>query len=268
MAAFLRAYADLANEMIEAGYTEAERRATRDEVGHYEDVRREVKLNSGDFVDLKMFEPAMRHLLDAYIRADDSEVLSTFDDMTLVDLLVERTEDAVDLLPDGIRGSRRAVAETIENNVRRLIVDEMSVNPKYYERMSRLLDELIKQRREEVIAYEDYLKRVSALAAKVKHGENGGSRPATINTAALRAIYDNLPEEPPVPMVPIPEPGAGTRESVAMAVDQAVRNARRDAWRGNPIKETYIRKAIHEALGAYKASAAAIFDIVEAQSEY
>jgi type I restriction enzyme, R subunit len=28
------------------------------------------------------------------------------------------------------------VAETIENNVRRLIIDEMAVNPKYYERMS------------------------------------------------------------------------------------------------------------------------------------
>ena len=265
VAAFLRAYADLANEMLAAGYTDAERRATRDEVDHYEKVRQEIKLNSGDFVDLKMFEPAMRHLLDAYIRADDSKVLSTFDDMTLVDLLVERPEDAVGSLPDGIRGNRRSVAETIENNVRRLIVDEMSVNPKYYERMSSLLDELIRQRREEAIAYEDYLKRVTALAAKVRRGEDGGARPATINTAALRAIYDNLPEAPPLPM---PEPEGDPRESVALAVDRAVRKARRDAWRDNPIKETYIRKAIHEALGAYRASAAAIFDIVKGQSEY
>ncbi|MYG34282.1 MAG: HsdR family type I site-specific deoxyribonuclease [Gemmatimonadetes bacterium] len=265
VAAFLRAYADLANEMIGAGYTEVERRATRDEVDHYEKVRQEVKLNSGDFVDLKMFEPAMRHLLDAYIRADDSKVLSKFDDMTLVDLLVERPEDAVGSLPDGIRGNRRSVAETIENNVRRLIVDEMSVNPKYYERMSSLLDELIRQRRDEAIAYEDYLKRVTALAAKVRRGEDGGARPAAINTAALRAIYDNLPEEPPLPM---PEPEADPRESVALAVDRAVRQARRDAWRGNPIKQTYIRQAIHEALGAYRASAAAIFDIVKGQSEY
>ena len=265
VAAFLRAYADLANEMIEAGYTEAERHATRSEVGHYEKVRQEVKLNSGDFVDLKMFEPAMRHLLDAYIRADDARVLSTFDDMTLVDLLVERAEDVINALPEGIRESRRAVAETIENNIRRLIVDEMSVNPKYYERMSRLLDELIKQRRDEAVAYEEYLKQVSALAARVTRGEDGGSRPATINTAALRAIYDNLPEEPPVPT---PEPAAGTRESVALAVDQAVRNTRMDGWRGNPIKERLVRKAIHEALGGYKPSAEAIFDIVEARVEY
>ena len=37
-----------------------------------------------------------------------------------------------------------------------------------------VLDSLIEQRREEVIAYDDYLKRVVALAEKVKHGEDGG----------------------------------------------------------------------------------------------
>jgi len=33
--------------------------------------------------------------------------------------------------------------ENPENNVRRVIVDEMAVNPKYYETMSELLDALI-----------------------------------------------------------------------------------------------------------------------------
>jgi type I restriction enzyme R subunit len=35
-------------------------------------VREEVKLGSGDYIDLKMYEPAMRHLIDTYIRAEDS----------------------------------------------------------------------------------------------------------------------------------------------------------------------------------------------------
>ena len=64
-------------------------------------------------------EPAMRHLLDTYIRAEESEQLSGFDDLTLVELIVERGEKAVEELPEGIRKSREAVAETIENNVRR-----------------------------------------------------------------------------------------------------------------------------------------------------
>ena len=160
--------------MIEAGYTEAERQTIRDEVGHYEKVRQEVKLASGDYVDLKVFEPAMRHLLDNYIRAEDSEVISKFDDMTLVELLIRNGEGAIGSLPEGIRGSPGAVAETIENNVRRLIVDEMAVNPMYYEKMSAVLDALIKRRREEAIEYEDYLKKVIELAEQVKRGEGWG----------------------------------------------------------------------------------------------
>ena len=35
VAAFVRSYANLANEMIEAGYADAERQTIRDEVGHY-----------------------------------------------------------------------------------------------------------------------------------------------------------------------------------------------------------------------------------------
>ena len=81
--ALLRAYANLANEMNEAGYTEAETKEIKDEVDHYEKVREEVKLASGDYIDMKMFEPAMRHLLDTYIRAEESEKISAFDDMTL-----------------------------------------------------------------------------------------------------------------------------------------------------------------------------------------
>ena len=274
VAAFVRAYANLANEMTEAGYTEAERRTIRDEVRHYEDVRKEVKIASCDYVDLKVFEPAMRHLLDNYIRAEDSEVISKFDDMTLVELLIRDGEGAIGSLPEGIRGSDRAVAETIENNVRRLIVDEMAVNPKYYEKMSAVLDALIQRRREEAIEYEDYLKKVIELAEKVRRGEGGGSYPVSIRTRALRAIYDNLPEE--VLGTKVAEgscveesDGAGdVREVVALAVDRAVRRARMADWRDHPIKERRIGAAIQAALGPYRALTFTVFEIVKNQREY
>lgn len=62
--------------------------------------------------------------------------MSAFDDLTLVELIVERGDDATDELPEGLRKSREAMAETIENNVRRVIIDESPVNPTYYEDMS------------------------------------------------------------------------------------------------------------------------------------
>ena len=109
-ASFIRAYANIANEMLEAGYSEEEAQTIKREVAEYEAVRREVKLASGDYIDLKMYEPAMRHLLDAYIRAEDSETLSAFEDLTLVDMLVQSGADAVDALPDGIRDDPVAVS--------------------------------------------------------------------------------------------------------------------------------------------------------------
>ena len=124
---------------------------------HYEKVRNEVKLASGDYIDLKMYEPAMRHLIDTYIRAEESEKISAFDDMSLVQLIVERGADAVEALPEGIRENKEAVAETIENNVRKLIIDEQPINPKYYEKMSELLDALIEQRRTGSLDYQKYL---------------------------------------------------------------------------------------------------------------
>jgi type I restriction enzyme, R subunit len=54
-------------------------------------------LASGDYIDLKAYEPAMRHLIDTYISSDESEVISAFDDMSLVELIVERGEERLEV---------------------------------------------------------------------------------------------------------------------------------------------------------------------------
>ena len=236
VAAFIRAFANLANELEEAGYTVAEINTLKSEVDHYEKVRNEVKLASGDYIDLKMYEPAMRHLIDTYIRAEESEKISAFDDMSLVQLIVERGADAVNSLPKGLRENKEAVAETIENNVRKLIIDEQPINPKYYERMSQLLDALIAQRRQQALDYQEYLQQVVELTKKVKNPTEGASYPKSLNTAAKRALYDNL----------------GKNESLALGIDGAVIASKQDDWRGNTFKIKKVRLAIKSAIESYK----------------
>ena len=269
-AAFLRAWANLANEMEEAGYSEAEAREIRAEVEHYEQMRREVKLASGDYVDMKMYEPAMRHLLDAYIRAEESERLSAFDDLTLVQLVVERGEDAIERLPAGIRKNPEAVAETIENNVRRIIIDEMAINPRYYERMSELLDALIRQRKQEAMDYKTYLARIAALAKQVQQPEDE-RYPFTINGPARRALYDNLKDVPGLDDLilkdKVADTPAGAAETAALAVDDAVRGVKKADWRGNRFKEREVRNAVRAVLRD-DALADRMFEIVKAQRDY
>ena len=272
-AAFLRAYANLANEMRQAGYSDAEAQRIKAEVDHYEKVRQEVKLASGDYIDLKMYEPAMRHLLDTYIRAEESEQLSAFDDLTLIQLIVERGEAAIDALPEGTRKNPEAVAETIENNVRRLIIDEMAVNPKYYEKMSELLDALIRQRKQEALDYKAYLAKIVALTGKVSQPETATPYPASIQNATLRALYDNL-QEPEVSVVRDPmtqyggTPTSDAREGRALALDRAIRRVKKADWRGNRFKEREVRNVIKSVLGDDEGLVRTIFELVKAQRDY
>ena len=249
----VRAYANLANEMAQSGYSEAEAKEIKAEVGHYEDVRKEIKVASGDYIDMKLYEPAMRHLLDTYIKAEDSEPVSAFDDMTLVELIVDQGADAIKSLPKGIRDNDEAVAETIENNVRRVIIDEMAVNPKYYERMSQLLDELIQRRRQEAENYKAYLAKLVELAKKVQKPETQSSYPDSIKgSSARRALYDNL----------------GHDEDLAVKVDQAIRESKKDDWRGNIFKRKEVKIAIKKALGDRVDLLDEIYELAENQNEY
>ncbi len=270
-AAFLRAYANLANEMSAAGYSDAEAKKIKDEVAHYEKVREEIKLASGDYIDLKMYEPAMRHLLDTYIRAEESKRLSAFDNLTLVQLIVERGAKAIEELPTGIRADSQAVAATIENNVRRLIVDETAVNPAYYEKMSKQLDALIQQRKQEAIDYEQYLAQVVELTKKISQPETQASYPPRIDRAALRALYDNLEKSQ---TLKAREDGqvhygdsANEREATALSLDRAIRSVKKDNWRGNRIKEREVRKAIKNEIQS-DVLADELFALVKAQSDY
>ena len=276
VSALVRAYANLANEMGDAGYSEAEARRIKAEVGHYEKLRQEIKLASGDYIDLKLYEPAMRHLLDTYIRADESESLSAFDDLTLVELIVERGKEGLEsALPKRIRTDPEAMAETIENNVRRIVIDEMAVNPKYYERMSKLLDALILQRRQESLAYKDYLDKIIALTKRISRPETESSYPASINTAPLRALFDNLDNapasaarEPPPPRYGGKPTVAETRAEKALALDRAIRRVKRADWRGNLFKEREVRNAIRSELEGDERLADTIFEIVASQPDY
>ena len=251
-----------------AGYSADEAEEVHAEVDHYEKVRKEVKLASGDYVDLKMYEPAMRHLLDTYIRAEESEKLADFDELPLVQLIVQRGEKAIDELPPGIRKDHGAIAETIENNVRRLIIDETAVNPKYYEQMSALLDALIIQRREEAIEYKEYLERVVELAKQVANPGNQLSYPVSINTPALRAIFDNLVDPANLTDPDADDLTIDSRESMALALNHAIRNVKKADWRGSRIKEREVRNAIKSNLGNDDELVDNMFEIVKAQNDY
>lgn len=253
--ALLRAYANLANDMAVAGYSPQDIQIIQAEVKHYDEVRETVKQASGDYIDMKQYEPAMRRLLDSYIRADSSETVSDLEDLGLIELIVQRGPDTVaQQLPKGIRDDEEAVAETIENNMRRTITDESPVNPKYYERMSELLDALIEQRRQQALSYQEYLEKVKQLARQVKPPADAvqGNYPKSIDTSAKRALYDNL----------------GQDEALVLRLDTAVRYTKKADWIGNKFKEREVANAVREESASYDVDLPAVMELLKNQSEY
>lgn len=247
----IRAYANIANEMEKAGYTASRADYIKERVAYYTDLRDTIKLTSGDYVDLKAYEPGMRQLIDMYISADQSRKISAFEDMSLVQLIVERGEEAVDYLPEGIRKNKSAVAETIENNLRRVIIEESPTNPKYFEKMSQLLDELIRERKKDAESYEAYLKKIVELTKRVQQPASSSDYPTTLNSRGKQAFYDNL----------------GKDEKLSILLDAQIKYVKKDGWYGNPIKERELKLAVKKLL-PNPGDIDTVFEIVRSQDEY
>jgi type I restriction enzyme R subunit len=247
-----RTFAELAPDHKQAGYSTADYDKIREEVARYEDLRQDIRLASADVADLKAIEPGMRFLIDNYIKSGEMEELAKFDD-SLVEMFAKLGPKAVKHLPKSLGSDENSTAEAIEANIRRLIIDESQVNPRYYEKMSKLLADLIEQRQAERISYQEYLKQIAELAEKVLDPALGDQYPAQVNTPELRALYLTL----------------NRSEDEALAVDAKVRKKAQDGWRENRAKTRRVRKAIQDALeDASDDAVDEILELVKHRGEY
>lgn len=250
-ASLVRAYANIADDLENAGYSESDIQRIKKEIDRYLKLREIIRNASGETIDLKAYEADMRHLIDTYIEADASRNISPFGDIPLIDLIVKTgIAAAINNLPDGIKKDKNAVAETIENNIRKKIIKDHLSDPAFYDTMSKLLDEIIAARKQKALEYEDYLKKIAELAKRVEAGQSEDT-PEEVNTPGRRALYNNL----------------NRNEELAIKIDRTVKHERSDSWRGNQAKEQQIKAELYEILQDTD-EVERIFAIIERQSEY
>lgn len=228
---YIRAYANVKADFIAAEFTDAEIKRFNDKLDEYLNIREIIRIASGETIDLKAYEADMRFLIDTYIKADESEVISPFENISLLDLLESNMEKAIDSLPKEIRGNQEAVAEVIENNVRSKIVEEHLLDPKYFDHMSVLLQELIERRKQETINYRDYLKEMADLIRQVNQGKKDDI-PKSLNTKGKVALYHTLDDD----------------ENLALVLESAVQYAKQEGFRENIAKQKLVKKAIFDVL--------------------
>ncbi len=268
--ALVRAYANLADELEAAGYTPEQIERLKDLQKHYLNLREIIRKAAGETLDLKPYEADMRHLIDTYIEAQAPRKISPFDGVGLLDLIVKTgIANAIAEQLAEMKGNKESIAETIENNVRSKILKEQLTDPAYFAKMSALLDEIIRLRKEKAIEYEEYLAQIADVAKKVSAGK-AEDTPVQLKTAGQLALYNNLKgyipanvaKEPSGPLLP-----ADQALDKALLLDSAIKNRRPDGWRGVVAKEQMVKQAMYEVLQDIQ-EVDRLFPIVFAQKDY
>lgn len=267
-AAFLRAYAAIAQNLEDAGYSAADIAALEKEIEFYSDTRTAIKKHSGEELDIKPYEADMRHLINTYIQADPAEDLGNLSSLSLTELIIETgIHDAIARkLNQKGKLSRNAIAEGIINNVRKTIIRDQLTDPKFYDEISKLLEDLIRQKRDDTAAYEKFLQNAEELVKKMA-AKNTGSHPHVLNGhPEAIALFNNLASIPTETFVcPIDDYGKAT---LALELDQAMREQAPAGWKGDDTREKQVLNSLFPIMSRDRVATQAIFEIIKNQPGY
>jgi type I restriction enzyme R subunit len=269
VAAFVRAFAAIAQNLSEASYSDAEASAIQGEVNFYSDLRAAIKKHSGEELDIKPFEADMRHLINTYIQADPVADVGNLGALSLTELIIKTgIHDAIaKKLNDKGKLSKNAVAEGIINNVRKTIIRDQLTDPRFYEQMSKLLDDLIQQSRADAAAYEEFLRKAEDLVNQLGQGRPEEGVPTVLHgTPEAVVIFNNLSTIPTTVFVcPVDD---DERAEVALKIDKTVRNSAPAGWRGDETRERQILNALYRLLEKDREATVALFEIIKHQQGY
>jgi type I restriction enzyme R subunit len=267
---FLRAYAAMASDLVEAGYSDAEITELQTETAFYVDIRNAIKRHSGEELDIKPYEADMRHLINTYIQADQAEDLGDLSSLSLTELIIETgIHDAIaKKLNQKGKLSKNAVAEGIINNVRKTIIRDQLTDPRFYTEMSQLLDDLIKQKRDDTDSYEEFLKKAEELAKRMGK-KNTGSHPSSLNgMPEAIVLFNNLDTiQATTFQCPVDE---DEKAQLAIRLDVTMRDKAPAGWKSDVEGPRWIQvmNALFPIMSRDREATVEIFNIIKNQPGY
>ncbi len=275
VAGFVRAYADIAQDLTEAGYSDADAAALQREVDFYGEVRSAIKKHSGEELDIKPFEADMRRLLNSYVQADPATEMGNLNSLSLTELIVETgIHDAIARkLNEKGTLSRNAVAEGVINNVRKTIIRDQLTDPRFYTEISRLLDNLIKQSRADAADYEVFLKKAEELVKRMAKKDTIAGVPAVLHgKPEAIVLFNNLPEILAMGTAwklaePLPDE-VERRAALALNLDRAMHEHAPAGWKGDETREKQVLNALFPIMSRDRDATRAIFEIIKHQPGY
>lgn len=142
---------------------EAKLRNYKADLKRFQNLKKSVKLRYAEAIDYRDYEPKIKKLLDTHIQA--SEVIQL---NAPVDIFDDKNFDAVKK-GQGIHSgkSTAAKADTIAHATKKVINEKMDEDPAFYEKFSKLIQQVIDEFRARRISDLDYLNKVSDIRESV-----------------------------------------------------------------------------------------------------
>jgi len=266
---FVRAYAAVAQNLTEAGYDASTQAAILREVELYTDLRAAIKKHSGEELDIKPYEADMRHLLNTYIQADQAQDIGSLSGVSLTQAIVDTgIHDAIAKKLNAKGGlSNNAVAEGIINNIRKTIIRDQLTDPRFFDEMSGLLDELVRRSRESAEAYQQFLQSAEDLVRRIAALAPSNGLPAVLHgNRQAGVIFNNLATVPASNFVcPVDDTN---RVNLALEIDRTVREYAPAGWKGDAVRERQVKNVLFPLFDRDRDATLAMFDIIKNQQGY
>ena len=169
----------LSSEKVLDVFDEAQIAEMKRDWRSFSDLRKSVRIRYQEAVDVREFEPKIKRLLDDHVSAKPAETVIKLIDIHDTGVLKSVIEET--------GTSDASKADRIASATRRAITERMDLDPAFYERFSKLLDDTIKEYREKRRSEKDYLDSVVKIGSKVARGYEEREMPA-----ALRGNDDGM----------------------------------------------------------------------------
>ena len=198
--------------------------------------------------------------------------------MSLTELIVDSgINDAIARkLNEKGKLSKKAIASGIINNIRKTIIRDQLTDPRFYAEMSKLLEDLIKQNRDDAISYEAFLKQAEEIVNRMAKKDTVAGVPARLHgKPGAIVIYNNLidilADSTDITPITVHEEGPVEQErraELALKIDQAMREHAPAGWKGDEAREKQVLNVLFPIMSRNREATQAIFEIVKNQPGY
>lgn len=269
VASFIRAFSEVAQNLSAIGFDNKEIDELEHEVNLYSEIRSAIKNYSNEELDIKPYEADMRHLLNTYVQAETVNEIGDLQSLSLGELIINTgIHDAIaKKINQKNKLSNNTVAETIINNIRSTINRNKLTDPRFYGEISKLLDDLIKQNREDIKEYKLFLHNAEKLFEHMLKKKYTEDIPSELHEKPEAIVIFNNLFSIPKTNFQLPETDKD-RAMIALKIDTEIKENAPAEWRGDQVRESQVLNLLFPILQEDREATIALFEIIKNQEGY